>query len=108
MAPRRDLAVDPHDRSVAPDPDQVEREAHRERVHRAAPQPQRAVRRQAVEPAEPAAPRVEPARLVHSKPAIQLVCRQPPQPPPPPAHCRLSPCTPPSPLNPPPRPPPPP
>ena len=55
MTPRRDRAIDAHDRPVGPSQIEIEREAHRERVDRAAARdPQRAVRRQGVEAAEPA------------------------------------------------------
>jgi hypothetical protein len=90
MAARRHIPIDPHDRSVGPDPDEVEREAHRERVDRAAAQSQRALGRQLVQPAEPAPARVEPARVVDAQPVGQLVRRQPPEPSLPPAHRRLA------------------
>src|SRR3954468_5520815 len=88
MAARRDVAIDPYHRPVAADPDEVEREAHRERVHRAAAQPQRAILGQLVEPPEPAPPRARPARLVHTQPAAQLAPRQAPAPALPRAHPR--------------------
>ena len=73
MTPRRDRAIDPHDRPVGAEPDEIEREAHRERVDRAAARnPQRTVGRQGVEAAEPAPPRSHPAGIVDAQAAGQV------------------------------------
>src|SRR6185312_1889997 len=68
MTPRRDVAIDPHDRPVRAQPDEIEREAHRERVDRAAARdPERAVGRQGVEASEATPPRSHPARVVDAQ-----------------------------------------
>src|SRR4051794_13809810 len=79
MPPGRDMAIDAQDLVPRAEPDQVEREAHRERVDRARPQAQRTPGRQLVEPAEPAPARHDPARLVHMQSASELVCRKAPE-----------------------------
>jgi hypothetical protein len=70
VAARRDVAVDSHDGPVGIEPDQVEREPHRERVHRSAAQVQSAIGGERVQAAEPTPASAHPAGVVDTKAVI--------------------------------------
>jgi hypothetical protein len=67
VAPRGHLAVDAHDASVGREPDEIECEAHAERVDgAAAPDAQRALGVEVLQAGEPAAACAQPVGLVHA------------------------------------------
>src|SRR4051812_14551002 len=90
MPPGPDVAIDAHDLVPGAEPDEVEREAHRECMHRPRAQPQGTLGRKLVEAAQPTAPRQDPARLVHVQSAAELASRQAPEAPLPRPHRRAS------------------